>query len=704
MPAMTPPSNQTGAASVSYMRLVSNNEIEERREEERRAAEERQNQPHILALSALLRKRWEAAKNAKRDVEQDMLRDYRQRNGQYDPDKLAEIRKQGGSEIYMMLTSVKCRAAEAWIRDVMLPPDDEPWSLEPSPEPELPPDFELQVGRQVGMEAAQQMRQMGMPMTDQQVEERAQEVREEVKKRLKDEAEDIADRMGRTIADQFMEGGWRTAMDEAIQDVVTTKAGFIAGPIVRRKRRMRWVQGPDGFEPKVEDKLVLEYERVSPFDIYPAPDAVDVNDSYLFRRHRLSKADLEAMIGVEGYDDEAIRAALDEYNRGHHEYEAVDQQRRQIEGRDQSEYFAHSEKIEALQYFGPASGHDLREWGLEVEDPSRQYEVEAWMIGHWIIKAVVNDDPVRARPISKASYEVIPGAFWGRGVSELMRDTQAMCNAAARALANNMGIASGPQVSINDITRIPAGEQVTAMYPWKIWQFEGDSAVSSSHRPPIEFFQPEVMVRDLMEIYDYYAKLADDYTGIPAYAYGQGADDGAAGTASGLNMLLQQTSKGIRRVISHLDAGLVETTVYRQYLHNMLYLDDESVKGDLQVKALGSQSLVAREQQQSRRSEFLKATTNEFDMSIIGRAGRAALLREAAKHLNVDVDDVVPDPDQIRREEQIQKRMMMAQGQPQQPGQAAGPAGPGKQGASQAAEPNLNPDGSQAGGPEFQQG
>lgn len=697
---MTPQTDRTGSASVSPMRLVSNTEIEQMREDERRAAEKRQGQEHIIQLSAELRRKWEAAKNAKRDIEQEMLRDYRQRNGQYDPDKLAEIRQQGGSEIYMMLTSVKCRAAEAWIRDVMLPADTDPWSLKPTPEPELPPDMEARIGRQVGMEAARQEAQMGTPMTPQEMAERTEEVRQEFEKRLRDQAEDVAERMQHTITDQFHEGGWRTAMDEAISDVVTTKAGFIAGPIVRRKRKLRWTRGEDGFEPSVEDRLVLEFERVSPFDIYPAPDAVDINDSYVFRRHRLSRTELESMLGVEGYDDAAIRAVLDEYNdRGYQEYEAIDQQRQHIEQRDQSEYFNDSNKIEALQYFGPASGKDLQDWGLEVDDPARQYEVEAWLVGSWIIKAVISDDPVKARPLAKASYEKIPGAFWGKGVAELMRDTQTMCNAAARALANNMGIASGPQVIVNDIKRIPAGEQITALYPWKVWQFEPDSMATTSHRPPLEFFQPNSLAKELMEIYDYYARLADDYTGIPAYAYGQQSDSGAADTASGLSMLLQQTSKGIRRVIAHIDIGLVEPTVYLQYLHNMLYMDDESVKGDLTVEAQGSQSLVAREQEQVRRTEFLKATTNEFDMSIIGRAGRAALLRESAKNLNIDVDEVVPDPDQIRREEAMRKRMMMAQGMP-----AEEEAAPGQQAPSQSKEQKTNPDGSPAGGPEHQQG
>ena len=48
-----------------------------------------------------------------------------------------------------------------------------------------------------------------------------------------------------------------------------------------------------------------------------------------------------------------------------------------------------------------------------------------------------------------------------------------MANAAARSLANNMGIASGPQVEVN-LERIPTNEDITQIYPWRIWQVLND--------------------------------------------------------------------------------------------------------------------------------------------------------------------------------------------------------------------------------------
>ena len=80
----------------------------------------RQNNKVVLGLTAHLRACWDAARQAKKPIENIMLRALRQRNGQYEADKLKQIHEQGGSDIYMMVTEVKCRAAESWLRDILL--------------------------------------------------------------------------------------------------------------------------------------------------------------------------------------------------------------------------------------------------------------------------------------------------------------------------------------------------------------------------------------------------------------------------------------------------------------------------------------------------------------------------------------------------------------------------------------------------------
>ena len=61
-------------------------------------------------------------------------------NGQYDAQKLQEIRRFGGSEIYARLIATKCRGATSLLRDVYLNAE-KPWGLKPTPDPTLPDDI-----------------------------------------------------------------------------------------------------------------------------------------------------------------------------------------------------------------------------------------------------------------------------------------------------------------------------------------------------------------------------------------------------------------------------------------------------------------------------------------------------------------------------------------------------------------------------------
>jgi hypothetical protein len=271
----------------------------------------------------------------------------------------------------------------------------------------------------------------------------------------------------------------------------------------------------------VEETNKLEWERVDPFMIYPAPWARSTDDAPLIERHRLSRADLSALKGIEGYSTEAIDKVLVEYGIGGlHDWLSIDSSKAQAEGRSTINVTHNNDLIDALQYWGSVSGKMLQEWGMspqEVPDQAAEYEVEAWLIGPYVIKAVINQDPLARRPYYMDAVEKIPGAFWGNSLFDQMSDLQNMCNAAARALANNMGIASGPLTWVN-IERIPAGEEITQLYPWKV--FQGTSDPMGSSAKPIEFFQPNSNAQELMAIYEKFSMLADEYTGIPRYMTG----------------------------------------------------------------------------------------------------------------------------------------------------------------------------------------
>lgn len=643
--------------------------------DERAAAQQANSQPVVQALNGYIRKQWMSSMMAKQmTAEIKMLKSVRARRGEYDPDKLAQLREQGSSTIYMMITSNKCRAASSWLRDTLVTAsDDKPWTIEPTALPDLPPN-EVEAILQQAQAEVEALYMNGTPPTDQQVRERLLEMKDMALSHLKDLAKRTAERMEVKMEDQLQQGNWSKAFSEFLDDITTFPSAFIKGPIIRKRPKLRWVPTADGqYTLDQQDELVMEWERVDPFNIYPSADASDVNQGDLIERHKLSRADLQAMIGVEGYSEGAIRAVLETYGKGGlRDWIYVDMNKASAEGKSTMGVQQNPSKlIDALQFWGSVQGQLLLDWGMskdEVPDPLAEYPVEAWIIADWVIKAVINPDPLGRRPYYKASYEEVPGAYWGNSVADLCRDAQDVCNATARALVNNMSIASGPQVVYN-IDRLPQGENITQMYPWKVWQVTSDPLAGSA--PPMQFFQPSSLSAELMAVFEKFSTLADEYTGIPRYMTGDSPSGGAGRTASGMSMLMSNAGKAIKQVVANIDDNVISPVVDRLYYYNMRYGTDPDLKGDVNIIARGAVSLIVKEQAQVRQNQFLQiALTSPAAQQIIGVEGIAELLRQGAKTLDMNPDRIVP-PVEI-----IKQRMAQAQAaqiaQQQQLAQATG--------------------------------
>ena len=670
----------------------------ERQSKKRSAA--LQQESYIQGLAAHVKKRWDVSKTSKRDLEERMLQCVRQRNGEYDPDIEAEINAQNGSDIFIQLTSVKCRAATSWLRDTLLGSgSDKPWSMDASPEPELPDEISQGLQAKLSQELMQAMQSTGAMPTEEDLVSIAANMKDEAMELNREESAKRIKRMERKMEDQLLEGGWYEAFNEFIEDIVTFPFAVMKGPVKRRRKVMKWEEG------KLVPSEVIrnEWERVDPFNLYWAPWAWNVNDGYVIERHRMTSDDLQSLLGVPGYNDDAIRTVLDEFTGGGlKEWLWVDSARATAEGKVSTEATNTDDLIDALQLWDSISGKLLVEWGVpeeDIEDQALSYPCEVWLIGGTVIRAVLNYDPLARKPYYLTSYEAKPGSVDGKGVADLCRDSQAMVNATARAMANNMGISSGPQVGVN-ISRLPSGEDITDMHPWKIWQFQ--SSEFNDGTPPLSFFQPSSNAQELMAVFEKFSERADEDTMIPKYMTG-GHTPGAGRTSSGLSMLISNAGKGIKQVINNIDKKVIVPAIERLYHDNLRYADDPDLVGDVNISARGASSLVVKEAEAIRRNEFLQLVlTNPMAQQIVGMDGAAELLRDAAMNLNTNPDRIVPDRQKISTMQQqaqviaqLQQQLAMLTGQADAQGQPQG------QPQGQLMQPkNMLPDGSQVGGRE----
>jgi hypothetical protein len=237
------------------------------------------------ALAGHIRGAFERAKTARQTagIDEHLLLGLRNRRGLYDAQKLAEIADAGAPDIFVMLTDQKVSEAIAWLSDVFGITEQAPLpaTLEPTPLPDLPPKArekivqhtllafqnDVQSGKipagvfQQGGDQAAQVFEM--------LKAYAQLLRDDTLRMLREEAALRAKRMEQKIGDQFAEGGWVDAFPEAIDDLCTMGTMLIEGPIVRKKKKLVWENG----RATVAEQVGIEFERFSPLDAYPAPDA-----------------------------------------------------------------------------------------------------------------------------------------------------------------------------------------------------------------------------------------------------------------------------------------------------------------------------------------------------------------------------------------------------------------------------------------------
>lgn len=643
--------------------LVKNNAelMAEEAEAEKTAGEAKQFgiQPEAFRteLAAHIREAWFSAKREKTKYATQMIENLRQKHGEYSPNKLADI-KLLGSDVFMMITDTKCRSAVAWIKDIIFQPGAIPWDIEPTPVPKLTPELEQMAIQTFVMEAQQFYAQMAMsaqagmidPMQFQSiVQQSIPEFERRFKRLIVEVAREKAQNMKLKIQDQLIEGNYYEALSDVVWNIVVLKAGFLKGAVYRKKKVRKLVVDPRTrkAKPLLADEVIPEWESRSPFDIFPGPGAITVNDSYLIDRLSFSRTDLQNMIGLEGFDEVAIREILREYQDGGlREWSWGEQERLEAEGRESSQYYDW-DKIDCLEFWGPVPGKMLLEWGMkekDVPDPDFDYQICAWLIDRWILKCILNPNPLGRRPFYKASYVEEPGTFWGMGLPETISDAQAVCNAVARAIVNNVGIASGPQVELN-IDRLAPGENQDQMWPWRVWKVTREMMSSGK---AIDFYQPSLHGSELVQIYNTFSKIADEHSGIPSYAHGDPQVGGAGNTASGLSMLMGSSARGIKSVLMTVDRHIMEPSIEDQYYDNYELDDALEYIGDVKICAKGSSALLAKEQKALRLTEFAKATANNIDIQIIGAEGRRYILRETAKSLDLEVEKAVPDQDMIQ--------------------------------------------------------
>lgn len=531
--------------------------------------------------------------------------------------------------IHMGIAALKSRAAASWITDILLNSSDKPFTVKPSPNPELPEWMKDQIVDILESEIVDLGASEG-------VRERAKNMKEAALKYVQEQAERAAKNMERKIEDQLVESNWHAPFNDLVNDITVFPCALMRSPIVEKVKRSVW----NGDTVEVKDTVVLRSRRINPFDAYPSPDASDTQSGHYFIEvARLHPNVLANAKGMFGFIDENLEYVLEQYRLSGFELTTnTSDTKDDLENKNQA--LTGGITIDTIIYNGKIEGQFLIDNGVMVPDPQAYYEAEVYVVNQVTLRAVLNPHPEDRRPVHATSYVKVPGSFWGQSLIEVVEPAERMCHAAIRTVVKNMSFSAGPIGEYNLERLADGASRPGEVTPFTLYPVKDD--FSNNSNPVFRWQVIPSVAPQAQAIFEYYLKYADDLSGVPAYVMGSPQVAGAGRTMGGLSMLMGNAAKGIKNVMLNIDRDVIEPIISYHIDYNMNEDPDPSIKGDSQAVARGSSGLLQRELAQTRTVEVLQLLA-PFAAAVPPQ-GMQVLLREVLKGTGMNVDDIIPDP------------------------------------------------------------
>ena len=450
-------------------------------------------------------------------------------------------------------------------------------------------------------------------------------------------ANEAAKNMETLIHDQLEESHAISVMRHVLFEMCLLGTGILKGPFNYEQSEHKWVLNDEGErEYKPISKLVPRIEAVSCWDLYPDPDAVQIEDAdYVIQRHIFTRTQIRDLVNRPFFRKSAINDLLE----GGPNYETRSYETALFDRENQEEF--NKNRFEVLEYWGTMDKALVEEAGIEmpdeISDDLDEVQINAWISNGQILRLVLNPFTPARNPFMVCPYEINPYQFFGVGIPENMDDAQTIMNGHARMAIDNLALAGNLVFDVDETMLVP-GQDMT-VYPGKIFRRQSGQTGQAIHGLRFPNTAPENM-----QMFDRFRQLADESTGIPSYSHGQTGIQSTTRTASGMSMLMGAAALNIKTVIKNIDDYLLKPLGESFFHWNMQFNKDiPEIQGDLDVKARGTSSLMMKEVRSQRLMTFMQVASNQFLAPFVKWH---SIIKEIAKSLDVDPDQVVNDPEQ----------------------------------------------------------
>jgi hypothetical protein len=433
-----------------------------------------------------------------------------------------------------------------------------------------------------------------------------------------------AKKMEKKIHDQLEESGANKQLRLTSFEMALFGTGIMKGPFAIDKEYPNWNEDGD-YDPTI--KTVPSTSHVSVWNFYPDPDAYNMDEAeYVIERHRMTRSQMRGLKSRPFFRKESIDKAIqtgESYDKKYWEHDMADDYQQS----------GSPERYEVLEFWGYVDTDVLEDNGVRIPRElknAEQVNVNVWTCNNEVLRLVLNPFKPTRIPYYAVPYELNPYSFFGVGIAENMDDTQTLMNGFMRMAIDNAALSGNLIIEVDETNLVPG--QDLSVYPGKIFRRQGGAPGQGIFGTKF----PNV-ANENMQLFDKARVLADESTGFPSFAHGQTGVSGVGRTASGISMLMSAANGSIRNVVKNVDDYLIGPLGKAFFAFNMQFDFDKEIKGDLEVKASGTESLMANEVRSQRLMQFMGVASNPALMPFVKSD---YIIREIAKSMDLDPDKV----------------------------------------------------------------
>jgi len=571
-------------------------------------------------IGTTLRKKFdETEKQRQLYREEEWLESLRQFKGIYDDDTLTKIAT-NKSRVYPRYTRSKVQPCVAKLNNMLFPDNDKNWELRVTPEPRLSQE---QIDEIV----------QALPTVDEEGNPR-EVTSEEIDEAVMLYAKSKVARMSVTMEDQLTELKYRQKAKAMIRSGVMFGTGILKGPLAKSKKSRVIERTADGFTQQEKVTYMPFVDDVSLWSWFPDMSSTSLEHcDFVFELHSMTKHELRNLSKRKGFhiNASAIKDYIQTNKDGDYKLRQWEIDLRVMKDKENTP--KPTNKFEVLEYNGYLDGHELLEAGIiEDEDGAeKDWFVNVWLLGSKVIKAVIHPIPSLTELYHVFYFEKDDSSIFGEGLPRVIRDTQIAICAATRAMLDNAAWVSGPIFEING--DLMPEEDIDDVHPARVFQREGRGV--DAQYPAIRIYNAESRLQDYLVIIDKLERNGDMESTLPAFLFGEAAKT-TNETSKGISIRASNTNLTINDIVKQFD-DTNENFLRALYQWNMKYNPDESIKGDMEIKAVGSASLVAKEAR-TQALDFFAQGLRPDDLPYIKQR---EFLEERAKLHDLDPDKIL---------------------------------------------------------------